>query len=84
MAELSENPWAGTRWANEPHIRFGDPCHDCGVEMTPASRWWCAFTIPAGMRKHAGLGLCGPCARRRRELNDSDASTAPAAAHPLG
>ena len=30
--------WAGTRWAREPHIRFGDPCYDCAVSLTPACR----------------------------------------------
>jgi hypothetical protein len=66
MNTLDADAWAGTRWATEPHIRFGDPCYDCATPMTPASRWWSALTIPEGMRKHAGDGLCSSCANRRR------------------
>lgn len=50
----------------ELQIRFGDPCYLCGVPMTPASRIWCADTIPAGMRKHAGRALCSSCANSVR------------------
>lgn len=57
-----------TRWAREPHIRFGDPCYDCGRPMTPASREWSRHTIPAGMVKHAGNALCGTCRNRRATL----------------
>lgn len=56
----------GFRWRHEPHIRLGDPCFHCGIPLTPASRWYCALTIPAGFRKHAGLGLCGVCAKAYR------------------
>jgi hypothetical protein len=62
--------WAGTRWVREPHIRFGDPCHDRGVPLTPASRCWSAWSIPPGYRKHDGLGLCAPCRRARRSTTD--------------
>lgn len=55
--------WRGTRWASEPHIRFGDPCFACGTPMTPASRRWSKFTIPDGYRKHAGNALCSSCAK---------------------
>lgn len=74
MTTLDAGSWAGTRWAHEPHIRFGDPCYACAVPMTPASRWWSASTIPEGMRKHAGLGLCSRCAPRYRR--DSSAEQA--------
>ena len=63
---MSDADWAGTRWATEPHIRVGDPCHDCGTPMVPASRRWSAFTIPPGHRKHDGNALCRSCASRRR------------------
>lgn len=53
-------------------IRMGDPCHDCGIPMTPASRVWSAFTIPSGYRKHAGRGLCGRCIQRRRASGTLD------------
>lgn len=58
------SPWS-RMWAKIPHVRFGDPCHDCGVPLAPASRRWCAETLPPGVRKHAGNGLCGSCAGRR-------------------
>lgn len=54
------------QWKTRPHIRLGDPCYRCGIPLTPASRWYCKITIPAGYRKHAGLGLCGPCAKAYR------------------
>ena len=53
------------QWKHKPHIRFGDPCHDCGTKLAPASRRWAAETLPPGVRKHAGNGLCGACAGRR-------------------
>lgn len=52
-------------WAKVPHIRFGDPCHDCGTTLAPASRRWSKDTLPPGVRKHAGNGLCGPCTKVR-------------------
>lgn len=55
-----------TRWAAEPHIRLGDPCHDCGCTLAPASRCWSSWTLPPGVRKHDGHGLCSSCAGRRR------------------
>lgn len=54
-----------TRWATQPHIRFGDPCYDCGRPMTPASREWSRDTIPPGHVKHAGHALCSTCRQRR-------------------
>lgn len=68
MATATDVDWRGTRWAREPHIRFGDPCFDCGTPMTPASRRWSAFTIPKGYRKHAGNALCGSCRNKRARL----------------
>lgn len=53
-------------WATRPHIRFGDPCYGCSVAPAPASRRWSSWTLPPGVRKHAGLGLCGACAGRLR------------------
>jgi hypothetical protein len=49
-------------WAKVPHIRFGDPCHDCAALLAPASRRWRSDTLPPGVRKHAGSGLCSSCA----------------------
>lgn len=67
-----DNDWTRTRWAHEPHIRVGDPCHDCGTPLVPASRRWWSWTIPPGHSKHAGLGLCGSCAGRRRRSGPLD------------
>lgn len=62
---ILDDEWAGTRWKSEPHVRFGDPCHDCGCPLAPASRCWAVETLPPGVRKHAGHGLCGRCSHRR-------------------
>lgn len=68
-----------SRWATEPHIRFGDPCHDCARPMAPASRSWSRWTLPAGVLKHAGRGLCGTCRRRRRAAGTLDLDVVEAA-----
>lgn len=62
-------------WARTPHIRFGDPCYACGVPMTPASRRWSAWTVPPGMRKHGGKGLCSTC--KNRPVEDQVERSAP-------
>lgn len=70
--------WAGTRWAHTPHVRFGDPCFGCGTPMTPASREWCAATMPEGYRLHAGHGCCSTCVKKYRAAGVLDAPEAPA------
>ena len=54
----------GQYWATRPHIRFGDPCYACGIPLTPASACWTSWTIPEGMRRHGGHGLCSLCRNR--------------------
>lgn len=53
------------QWKHKPHIRFGDPCFDCGVPLAPASRRWCAETVPPGVKVHGGHGLCSSCNKKR-------------------
>ena len=60
-------------WTRTPHIRMGDPCHDCAAPLTPASRCWTPWTIPTGHRRHAGRGLCSACLSRRRRAGTLDA-----------
>ena len=71
-ASAERNDWRGTRWATEPHIRFGDPCFACGTPMTPASRRWSKFTIPDGYRKHGGNALCSSCAKNPNAVPETD------------
>jgi len=54
-------PTYQNRWKTQPRVRFGDPCYLCGIPMTPASREWCALTIPPGYRVHGSFGLCRKC-----------------------
>ena len=75
------NVWTGrieepprNRWRHNPHIRMGDPCHDCGVPMVPASRYYGAITIPDGYKKHRGNGLCGACTYHRRYKKHREAT----------
>lgn len=56
-------------WSHRPHIRLGDPCFWCGVPMVPASAEFVSFTMPAGHRRHGGLGLCQACYRKYKRGN---------------